>query len=91
MTYLKSIFQGADLGVVNFRGANLKGTRFKSTNLESANVEKANLFEANLKNANLLGANLKQTKNLTSSQVKAAKNWEQAIDCEKFRQQFDVS
>lgn len=84
-TYLKSNFQGADLGVVNFWGANLKGTQFKSAKLENAN-----LFEANRKNANLLGANLKQTKDLTPSQVKAAKNWEQAIYSEKFRQQLGL-
>lgn len=67
--YSKDIY----LGTANLEAANLE-----KANLEKANLEGANLEKANLKGANLNDASLKGAKNLTTEQVKAAKNWEKA-------------
>jgi uncharacterized protein YjbI with pentapeptide repeats len=80
-----------NLKEADFREANLKGAKLQLANLENANLQGANLENANLKETNLTGANLSGAKNLTIAQVKAAKNWQQAIYDEDFRQKLGLS
>ncbi len=90
-----AILQGTNLGYAYFIGANLEsanleGANLEGANLKSANLEGANLEGANLKSANLEGAYLIEVKNLTSSQIKSARNWEKAFykgefDAEKYK------
>jgi uncharacterized protein YjbI with pentapeptide repeats len=81
----------ANLKDADFREANLKGAKLQLANLENAKLQGANLENANLKETNLTGANLRDVKNLTIEQVKAAKNWQQAIYDEDFRQKLGLS
>ncbi|GAB4537716.1 MAG: hypothetical protein Tsb0014_26780 [Pleurocapsa sp.] len=80
---------GADLAYTNLIEADVQNVDFVGANLLGANFVRANLAQAyfgdvNLTQASFTDANLRQTKffgieNLTSQQVKAAKNWQEAI------------
>jgi uncharacterized protein YjbI with pentapeptide repeats len=59
--------KGADLRL-NLEGADLRGTDLRGADLKGANLKQADLENADLSNA----------KNLTSNQVKQAKNWKKA-------------
>ncbi len=73
-TLFKANLQMADLG-----GANLQEADLSDANLQGADLRGANLQGATLVGANLQGAFLYGTTGFTASQVKAAKNWEQAF------------
>ncbi|MGK7950519.1 MAG: pentapeptide repeat-containing protein [Xenococcaceae cyanobacterium] len=72
-------FVNSDLENVNLINANLYSADLVSTNFKNANLINANLENANLINANLENAKLVNTQNLTSSQIKSACDWEEAI------------
>ncbi len=52
--------------------------------LSGANLSRANLRGANLSGADLTGADLRDGRDLTASQIKAAKNWELAFYSDDF-------
>ena len=82
-------FSVADLRGANFTAAHLEGAFLFSTQLESANFTAAHLEGAslrgavlrwaNLTDANLEGADFRGEMDLIPSQVKVAKNWDQAF------------
>ncbi|QLE53084.1 pentapeptide repeat-containing protein (plasmid) [Nostoc sp. C057] len=72
--------EGANLSNANLEGANLEGAKLSSAKLSSADLQGANLEDANLNSANLEDA-----KNLTSEQVKKAKNWDKGNYNKDFR------
>ena len=72
--------RGADLRETNLRGANLRGAVLRGAVLRGADLKGADLRWANLR-----GADLADAWNLTSTQVKAAKEWKQARYSPKFR------
>jgi uncharacterized protein YjbI with pentapeptide repeats len=93
----------ADLVLANLRGANLGHTDLSGANLSSVNLRNADLSNANLSRADLTCEEVVQgitqftsctdfrgAKNLTPEQVKAAKNWEQAIYDPAFCQQLGL-
>lgn len=85
----------AILHLANLTGADLTGADLRNANLCKANLmdvdlKYANLCEADLTGADLVRANFRGTENLTPEQVKAAKNWEQAIYDDDFRQQLGL-
>lgn len=68
---------------VNLENADLMGSDLRGANLAQARLQGASLFNANLENASLVCANLKGTdlisaKELTSNQLKLARNWKSA-------------
>ena len=65
---------GADLSSSNLSSASLEGAFLFDASLSSANFQGTNLFGADLNNVNLIDA-----QNLTSTQIKSACNWQQAI------------
>jgi uncharacterized protein YjbI with pentapeptide repeats len=68
--------KGADLRL-NLEGADLRGTDLRGADFKGANLKQADLENADLSNA----------KNLTSEQVKKAKNWKKAkYDAELLKQ-----
>jgi uncharacterized protein YjbI with pentapeptide repeats/energy-coupling factor transporter ATP-binding protein EcfA2 len=91
---------GADLSGANLTGADLIGANLRDANFTGADLLGANLFSANLRGADLRGAdlidadlrdaNLRGATNLTPEQVKAARNWEEAIYDEEFRRQLGL-
>jgi len=79
----------ADLRATNLLEANLLGADLQEADLKAAELQGAKLRAVNFKDANLLGANLlnadlRIAENLTPSQVKAARNWEQALYDDEF-------
>jgi uncharacterized protein YjbI with pentapeptide repeats len=81
--------KGTNLVRTNFSAANLSEADFSGANLSEANLSEANLSESNFGEALLLGALLlgadlnkaqleSDVKGLTPSQVRIAKNWENA-------------
>ncbi|MEI2582376.1 pentapeptide repeat-containing protein, partial [Scytonema sp. PRP1] len=89
----------ADLSRANLSSANLNGANLNGANLRSADLSGANLSGAALgcytfftKNftEKTICTNLKGVKNLTSQQIKAAKNWEQACYDPELRQQLNL-
>nr|WP_322682783.1 pentapeptide repeat-containing protein [Nostoc sp. DedQUE07]MDZ8128091.1 pentapeptide repeat-containing protein [Nostoc sp. DedQUE07] len=86
----RAILSRAILIVANLSGANLSGANLIVANLSGANLSDANLRGADLRGADLSGADLSgadlsYAKNLTSEQVKAAKNWDKAKYDKDFR------
>jgi uncharacterized protein YjbI with pentapeptide repeats len=90
----------ADLSRTDLRSAKLISADLRSANLKTANISGAHLERANLSGA-ILGCstlftekfvctNLKEVKNLTSQQIKAAKNWEQACYDPELRKQLNL-
>lgn len=88
-------FSGAELSRANLSRADLWKADLIKTNLKEADLReadfwKANLSEANLNGAKLSGADFSRAKNLTSEQVKLAKDWENAkYDEELCKQLYD--
>jgi BTB/POZ domain-containing protein KCTD9 len=85
----------ADLRAANLREANLLGADFQEANLKAAEFQGAKLRAVNFKDANLLGANLlnadlRIAENLTLTQVKTARNWEQALYDDDFALQLGL-
>jgi uncharacterized protein YjbI with pentapeptide repeats len=75
---------GAKLGDANLLSANLQNailqeTGFHRAVLRNANLRNADLQDAIFEDADLAEADFRQARNLTVEQIKAAKNWEQAI------------
>ncbi|NJL35960.1 MAG: hypothetical protein HC899_03785 [Leptolyngbyaceae cyanobacterium SM1_4_3] len=96
-------FYGANLSNANLSGSNLSDADFLSfdpARLDSATLSGADLSGAdlryvylrfaNLSNADLRDANLSNAHDLTPEQVKAARNWEEAIYDEEFRRQLGI-
>ena len=77
--------RGANLRGANLREANLRGANLRGAVLRGAVLRGADLKGADLRWANLRGADLADAWNLTSTQVKAAKEWKQARYSPKFR------
>ncbi|MEH1816257.1 MAG: pentapeptide repeat-containing protein [Nostoc sp.] len=73
----------ADLSDADLSGADLSGASLSNANLSNAYL--GNTKYANLRNADLSNTDLKYAKNLTSEQVKSARNWDKAIYNEHFR------
>ena len=74
----------ANLEGINLKNSYLYGVNLGKANLSLANLEnaylyRANFYLANLDRANLENAYLIKSKNLTSSQIKSACYWEQAL------------
>lgn len=81
--YILGNLQGANFQEANLKGANLQGAylqdaNFKRANLRGVNLKDANLTGVNFEEANLQGTNLQNAKGLTPTQIRVAKNWEQA-------------
>lgn len=64
---------------------NLSKSCLVQTDLRRTDLSEANLSEANLSRANLIGA-----VGLRQEQVKQAKNWEQALYDDNFREQLGL-
>ncbi|MFN6539631.1 MAG: pentapeptide repeat-containing protein [Nostoc sp. EkiNYC01] len=91
-----SYLNGVDLSYADLSYVNLSDAELRQTNLSYVNLSNAYLVNADLSNTNLSGANLQDAdfrsiRNLTSEQVKAAKNWEKAIYDEDFRAKLGLS
>ncbi len=69
----------ANLRYANLRYANLSSANLRYADLRYANLSSANLRYADLYRANLDGAYLIKVQNLTSSQIKSACFWSEAI------------
>ncbi len=69
----------ADLIYADLSKANLIYADLSNANLSEAYLSNANLSNADLSKANLESAYLIEVQNLTSSQIKSAKNWEKAF------------
>lgn len=67
---------GTDLSSTNLFNANLVDTNLSNTNLSGTNLTCATLRDANLQGANLKRGSLPSF--LSTKQIKAAKNWQQA-------------
>ena len=80
----------ADLRQAKLQNANLQGTDLEGAKLQNANLQETDLENANLQDANLQGADFRKAKNLTVSQIKAAKNWELAIYDKEFSEQLNT-
>jgi uncharacterized protein YjbI with pentapeptide repeats/energy-coupling factor transporter ATP-binding protein EcfA2 len=80
----------ADLSNADLSNANLFGANLSNADLSGTNLSGAVLWDANLTIANLSGADLSGAENLTPEQVKAARNWEEAIYDEEFRRQLGL-
>jgi uncharacterized protein YjbI with pentapeptide repeats len=79
-------WQRADL-----QGADLEGVKNTGLDLRWANLQGANLNGSRIKGVDILGADLRGAKNITVKQIKEAKNWEQAIYDNDFRQELGLS
>lgn len=79
-------FQGTDLSYANLQGANLSHANFQQADLSPANLQKVNLQGTNLRNTDLRNA-----QNLSSEQVKLARNWQQAKYDEAFCTQLGLT
>ncbi len=76
--------QQAILWEVNLQQAILWEANLQDADIRGANLQQANLWWANLQNADIRGANLQQAilievKNITSTPIKSACNWQTAI------------
>ncbi|MBD2770712.1 NACHT domain-containing protein [Iningainema tapete] len=95
--YLRSAYfkganlSGAYLSSAYLSDANLSGANLSRANLSRANLRGADLTGADLTGADLTGADLTGARNLTSKQVKATNNWEQAIYDREFREKLGLS
>ncbi len=75
---------GANLQEAFLREANLQAAFLREATLQGADLWRANLQGANLERANLQEANLRDGRDLTASQIKAAKNWDLAFYSDDF-------
>ncbi len=87
--------QEADLSEAQLQGAKLvqarlQGAKLRFANLQKADLRGANLQGANLGGANLQGADLQRAKGVTPSQVKTAKNWEEAFYSDDFLKELGL-
>jgi uncharacterized protein YjbI with pentapeptide repeats/energy-coupling factor transporter ATP-binding protein EcfA2 len=82
--------RSADLHYANLRNADLSNADLRSADLHYANLHYANLRDANLHYTDLRNADLRGVQNLTPEQVKAARNWEEAIYDGEFRRQLGL-
>jgi uncharacterized protein YjbI with pentapeptide repeats len=95
----------ADLKDADLSDADLQTAYLSNADLSNANLSGADLKDADLSNANLSDAdlgclavstekptctNLQGVNNLTSQQIKAAKNWEQACYYPEIRKQLNL-
>lgn len=80
--------QEVDLREVDLGGANLEEANLGEANLREVDLRKVDLGGANLEGANLGGANLEEAKNLNSTQIKSACNWEKAKFSKEFKQKL---
>lgn len=90
------INSGVNLKGMDLTGRDLSDSDLSNADLSDANLNKANLrgtdlSNANLSDANLSNADLRNTKGITVSQLKAAKNWSQAIYNHSWRQELGLS
>ncbi len=69
----------ANLLSADLISADLSYAYLRDADLSNADLSNANLSCANLSNANLSSAYLIEAKNLTSPQIKSARNWEKAF------------
>jgi uncharacterized protein YjbI with pentapeptide repeats len=88
-------FNEAYLNETNLSKAKLMNSNFtkaylNNTNFSNANLSNSNFNKAFFNNTNLNGANLKGAQNLTSEQVKSAKNWEKAKYDKDFREKLGL-
>ncbi|PSB61697.1 hypothetical protein C7B61_15590, partial [filamentous cyanobacterium CCP1] len=90
---------GANLSSAFLASADLSGARLRGANLKGAKLLAAELRDVDLYNADIgcqlpsegkLCTDFRGAQNLTSAQVKAARNWEQAIYDETFCQQLEL-
>ncbi|NBD32000.1 MAG: pentapeptide repeat-containing protein [Cyanobacteria bacterium] len=80
----------ADLVGTEMIGANLSHAHLVGANLSKAYFGDADFNQACLRDANLDQTKLFGVRNLTLEQVKAAKNWQEAIYDETFRQKLGL-
>jgi uncharacterized protein YjbI with pentapeptide repeats len=71
--------EGAILARANLSSAVLSGATFRTANLTGCQVTKALLDSANLADADVSGADFRGTRGIMIEQVRAARNWQQAI------------
>ncbi|WP_375497127.1 pentapeptide repeat-containing protein [uncultured Nostoc sp.] len=69
---------------------NLISANFQDANLQDANLQDADLQGANLQDADLIRTDLRGSKNISTEQVKSAKNWQQAYYSPEFRKQLGL-
>jgi len=83
-------FSDANLSRANLSGAKLSGVKLRSANLSDANLSGADLGCYTVSTEKLVCTDLKGVKNLTSQQIKAAKNWEQVCYDPELRRQLNL-
>ena len=83
-------FSDANLSRANLSGAKLSGVKLRSANLSDANLSGADLGCYTVSTEKLVCTDLKGVKNLTSQQIKAAKNWEQVCYNPELRRQLNL-
>jgi uncharacterized protein YjbI with pentapeptide repeats len=88
---LKYAVLGGNWRYTNLQNANLEEIKNADLDLHGANLQGANLDGARIKNVDISGANFSSAKNITVEQIKEAKNWEQAIYDNDFRQALGLS
>jgi len=86
-------FQGAKLQEAKLQGAYMPFANLQSADLSCANLENAifwgaNLTDANLTEANVFNSDFTYVKGLTLGQVKASKNWQEAIFDKEFSEEL---
>ena len=85
------ISPNADLTGINLQGATLAQVDLSGSNLAGVDLSQAVLIDTNLSDTNLEGANLTGVIGLTPSQLKAAKNWDQAKYDADFQKELGLS
>lgn len=88
---LKYAVMGGNWRYTDLQNANLEEIKNADLDLCWANLQGANLNGARMKNVDILGADLRGARNITVEQIKEAKNWEQAIYDNDFRQALGLS
>ena len=83
-------FSDANLSRANLSGAKISGVKLRSANLSDANLSGADLGCYTVSTEKLVCTDLKGVKNLTSQQIKAAKNWEQVCYNPELRRQLNL-
>lgn len=79
-----------DLSRASLIGANLSGANLTKASLDGSDLKYSDLKGTNFNGVNLHETYLKEVKNLTSEQVKAAKNWETAHYDQELRKQLGL-
>lgn len=88
--HLKYALIGGNWRHTNLQDANLEEINNAGLDLRWANLQGAKLNGARIKNVDILGADLRGARNITVEQIKAAKNWEQAIYDDDFRKELGL-